>query len=62
MCDNELLAHELADLRKAVAEMRQHQKEYFRTRNSSSLGLAKKTEKLVDELLLDSRQPNLWLF
>lgn len=47
--------------RDLVAEMRNAQREYFRTRSSSALERAKSLEKRVDDELLEaSKQPTLF--
>ncbi len=50
---NEDLALRLFD---AVADMRHHQQDYFRTRSQSSLLAAKAAEKRVDKLLSEIQQ------
>lgn len=46
-------AEDLATLVELVADMRNAQREYFRTRSSTALGASKRAEKLVDKHLAD---------
>lgn len=56
----ERLSYELDSLRYAVADMRHHQREYFRTRSHGALQQAKRAEKKVDELLAPRTQVELF--
>jgi hypothetical protein len=48
------------DFRQLVAEMRNAQREYFKTRASDWLTAAKKLEKQVDDELRPSKAPTLF--
>ncbi len=50
----------LAKLTAAVKEMRNAQREFFRTRNPRWLERSKRAEKVVDQLLVDIKQPTLF--
>lgn len=46
-------AEDLALLVELVAEMRNRQREYFRTRNGAALSASKRAEKAVDDILAE---------
>jgi hypothetical protein len=52
----------LEEFAKLVAEMRSAQKEYFRTRSTSSLETSKRLEKQVDQALKETAGKQSQLF
>lgn len=49
-----------AEFKFAVSEMRRHQKDFFKTRNKSSMIKAKEWERKIDKELSEMNAPHLF--